>query len=149
MSCMLREWKRSRPGSEWAIARTPSHLISCAQRSSSRGSGPSRAIIGTTLSGMGSRARSAGGAGGRVHPVDHPVLRALPLVEREERVAAADALALQRDLHLARLPLELLVRAAVPDPHRPRAVVALRDLAVELEVVERVVLRAHGEAVVL
>ena len=62
MSCRLREWKCSRPGSECAIARTPSHLISNAQRSSSLGSGPRRAIIGTILSGIGSRVASAGGS---------------------------------------------------------------------------------------
>ena len=56
---------------------------------------------------------------------------------------------MQRDLDLARLPLELLVGAAVPDRHRAGAVVALRDLAVEVEVLERVVLGADREAVVL
>ena len=62
MSWRLREWKRSRPGSECAIARTPSHLISNAHAASSRGRSPRRAIIGTTLSGMGSRVASAGGS---------------------------------------------------------------------------------------
>ena len=37
----------------------------------------------------------------------------------------------------------------VVDGHRPGAVLALGDLAVEVEVLERVVLRAHREPVVL
>jgi hypothetical protein len=80
--------------------------------------------------------------------VDHPVLRVGLAADREERVAPLDALPAQADLDLARLPLELLVGAAVPDRHGPGAVVALRDLAVELEVLERVVLRVDGESVV-
>ena len=44
------------------MARTPSHLTSKAQSSSSRGSAPVRAIIGTIFSGMGSAASSAGGS---------------------------------------------------------------------------------------
>ena len=87
--------------------------------------------------------------GGRVHAVDHPVLRLVVLVDREQRVAPLHALAVQADLDLARLPLEHLVGAAVPDAHRAGAVLALGDLALELEVLERVVLGVHGEAVVL
>ena len=62
MSFRLRLSSRSRPGSEYAIARTPSHLISYAQPSSFAGSVPSLAIIGTTCSGIGSRPGSAGGS---------------------------------------------------------------------------------------
>jgi hypothetical protein len=62
ISSRLRECRRRRPGSEWQIARTPSHLISKPQCSSSRGRGPVRAIMGTSLSGIGSLA--AGSAGG-------------------------------------------------------------------------------------
>ena len=62
MSLRLRLSSRSRPGSEYAIARTPSHLISYAQPSSFAGSSPSLASIGTTCSGIGSRAGSAGGS---------------------------------------------------------------------------------------
>jgi gas vesicle protein len=83
---------------------------------------------------------------GRVHAVDHPVGLA---PGAEQRVAAADALAVERDDDLAVAPGVALVRAGVPDRHRPRAVVALRDLAVELEVLERVVLGAHGLAVLV
>ncbi len=50
-----------RPGSEWQMARTPSHLTSKAQSSSSRGNVPVRAIIGTIFSGMGAPAASSAG----------------------------------------------------------------------------------------
>ena len=62
MSSRLRECRRRRPGSEWQTARTPSHLTSKAQCSSSPGSVAVRAIIGTIFSGMGSAAASAGGS---------------------------------------------------------------------------------------
>src|SRR6185437_93572 len=68
---------------------------------------------------------------------------------REQRVARVDALAVQRDLDLARLPLEHLVGAPVPDLHRPRAVLALGYLAMEVHVLERMVLRPHGQVVFL
>ena len=58
----------------------------------------------------------------------------------EQRVARVDALAVQRDLDLARLPLQAVVGAAIPDRHRAGAVLALWDLALEVEVLERVVL---------
>ena len=51
------------------------------------------------------------------------------------------------DLRVA--PLLDLEGAAVEDPHRARAVVAGGDLAVEVEVLERVILGAHGEVVAL
>ena len=44
-----------------------------------------------------------------------------------------------------RLLLEELVRAGVPDLDRPGAVVALRDLALEARVVERMILDVHGQ----
>src|SRR4029079_518991 len=43
------------------------------------------------------------------------------------------------------LLLDRLVVAAVPDLDRPSAVLALRDLALEVGVVERVVLDVHGQ----
>jgi hypothetical protein len=52
------------------------------------------------------------------------------------------------DLDLALLPLVQLVGALVPDRHRARAVLPLGDLAVELEVLERVILGVHGQPVV-
>src|ERR1700730_1810687 len=50
-------------------------------------------------------------------------------------------------LDLARLPLQALIRAAIPDLHGAGAVLSLRDLAVEVEVLERMVLRCGGEVV--
>ena len=82
---------------------------------------------------------------GRIHPVDHPVLAA----GAEQDVAALEPLAVEGDHHLVVAELVQLVGPAVPDAHRPGAVVALRDLALELEVLERVVLRAHREVVAL
>jgi hypothetical protein len=81
--------------------------------------------------------------------VDHPVLGLIAFVDREERVAALDALAAEADLDLARLPLERLVGPAVPDRHRPGAVAPLRDLPVEVEVLQRVVLGVDRQPVVL
>jgi hypothetical protein len=81
----------------------------------------------------------------RVHPVDHPVLAARP----EQDVLAAHALAVEDDHDLRVAPLLDLEGAAVIDPHRPRAVVARRDLAVEVEVLERVILGAHRQVVAL
>ena len=89
------------------------------------------------------------GVGRGAHPVDHPVLAGPALVEREERVGAVDALAVQHHLDLVVVPLEDVVGAAVPDRHRPGAVLALGDLAVEVEVLQRVVLGAHRQPVVL
>ena len=87
--------------------------------------------------------------GGRVHAVDHPVLGLVVLVDGKQRVAPLHALALQEHLELARLPLEHVVGPAVPDAHRARAVLALGDLALELQVLERMVLGVHRQAVVL
>ena len=82
----------------------------------------------------------------RVHAVDHPVLlRAGP----EEGVLALEALPLEGEDHLVVAELLGVVGAGVPDLDRPRAVLALRDLALELEVLERVVLRPHRQAVLL
>ena len=81
----------------------------------------------------------------RIHPVDHPVAA----VGAEQHVAALDALPREGDHHLVLAPLVQLVGAAVPDLHRSRAVLALRDLAVEVEVLERVVLGTDREVVAL
>jgi hypothetical protein len=40
-----------------------------------------------------------------------------------------------------------LERAAIPDPHRARPILAGRNLALELQVLQRMVLGVHGEAV--
>src|SRR5262249_32836636 len=60
----------------------------------------------------------------------------------------AQPLAVELDLDLARLPLQDVVAAGVVDAHRPGAVLALRDVALEAQVLERVVLGADREAVV-
>ena len=80
---------------------------------------------------------------GRVHAMDHPVLA--PGVK--QGVAAAHPLAVEAQHDLASLPLLGRVRAAVPDPHPPAAVLALGDVAGEVEVLERVVLRVDREPV--
>ena len=82
---------------------------------------------------------------GRVHPVDHPVL-ALGL---EEDVLARQPLAVEGDHHLVLAELVRLVGALVPDLHLPGAVLALRDLPREVDVLERVVLDVDGEVVAL
>ncbi len=85
---------------------------------------------------------------GRIHPVDHPVVRGVAgLPDREQAVAPAQPLAMEGDLDLLLLPLVHVERALVPDRHRAGAVLTLRDLTVELEVLERVVLGAHREPV--
>ena len=135
------------PGSERQIARTPSHLTSNAhavlvarQRAGAREHRRER--VGHRLGGR---------VGRRVHAVDHPVLRARrPCRAGTARSGRCSALAVQLDLDLARLPLELARRCRVSQiVIVPRAVLALGDLAVELEVLERVVLGAHRQAVVL
>ncbi len=87
--------------------------------------------------------RLAVGILGRIHPVDHPVRP----VGTEQDVAAADALAVEGDHHLVLAPLVGLVGPAVPDLHRSRAVLARGDVAVEVEVLERVVLGPDREVV--
>jgi hypothetical protein len=77
--------------------------------------------------------------------VDHPVLAP----GGEQRVATAGTLAVEVDDDLAVLPLDDLVGALVPDEHPPGAVLATRDLAVEAQVLERVVLGAHCQVVAL
>ena len=88
------------------------------------------------------------GVGRRVHAVDHPVVLG-PLVapDHEQAVAAREPLAVKRHLHLVLGPLLGLERAAVPDPHRPRAILPPGDLALELEVLHRMILGAHREPV--
>jgi hypothetical protein len=87
------------------------------------------------------------GVGGRVHPVDHPVL--LVLARAEEDVLAGEPLAVEGDDHLVVAELLALVGAGVPDLHRARAVLALRDVPLEVDVLERVVLGVDRLAVLL
>src|SRR5690349_14884872 len=85
--------------------------------------------------------------GGRARAAER--IRALDLLPEHEdlHVALRDRL---RELHrLAASRLrDVLEDAAVPDDHRPRAILALSDHALPLEVLERVVLRSHGEPLV-
>ena len=81
----------------------------------------------------------------RIHAVDHPVLA----VGLKEHVAALQALAVEDDHHLPVRPLLDVVGAFVPDQDLARAVVALGDLAMKVDVVERVVLDVDREVVLL
>ena len=118
----------------------PSHLISKAQLSSSRGSSPGVASIGAQSLGH----RLAARVLGRVHAVDHPVLAARSGTAR----SGPEPLAVEGDDHLVVAELLGLVGAGVPDLHRAGAVLALRDVAREVEVLERVVLDVDREVVV-
>jgi hypothetical protein len=80
-----------------------------------------------------------------IHAMDHPVVA----LGAEQHVASPHALPVEGDHHLRVAELVLLVRAAVPDRHRPGAVLPGRDRALELEVLERVVLGAHGQVIAL
>ena len=82
---------------------------------------------------------------GRVHAVDHPVVA----VGLEQRVSTPGPIAVQRDDHLIRVHLLRLVAAAIPDAHAPAAVLAPRDVAFELEVLEGVILGVDGQVVAL
>ena len=75
----------------------------------------------------------------------HPV--AVPLTRLEQHIAAGDARPVQDDLHLAVGPLLTLIGAVVPEDHRAAAVLALRDLAFEAAVLQRVVLGVDGQVV--
>ena len=77
--------------------------------------------------------------------MDHPVLTA----GLEQGVAALDPLPREGDDDLGVLELLGLVCARVPDLHRARAVLARRDLAVEVDVLERVVLGVDGEPILV
>ena len=79
----------------------------------------------------------------RIHPVDHPVVAA----RLKEDVFACQPLAVEFDHDLALGPFDGLVGARVPDGDSPAAVLALWDLARELEVLERVVLHVDGEVI--
>jgi hypothetical protein len=90
--------------------------------------------------------RSAGFGGVAVLPEQEPVLR-IP-VERggDERPRALEPLPVQTHGKTAvPLLLEQLVRAAIPDLDRPRAVLTCRDGSLEIAVFERVILDVHGQ----
>ncbi len=81
----------------------------------------------------------------RIHPVDHPVAL---IAGAEERVAPAQALAVEDRDHLVVFELLGVVEPAVPDQYPARAVASLWDLAFEVEVLERVILDVDRLAVV-
>jgi hypothetical protein len=91
------------------------------------------------------RHRLAVGVGGRVHAMDHPVVPA----GAEQCVLALHPLAVERDDDLVLLELVAVVGPAVPDDHLAGPVVALGDLSLEVDVVERMVLDVHGQVVAL
>ena len=119
----------------------PSHLISKPNSCSRLGSDPELRQHRDEVR----RHRLAVGIRGRIHAMDHPVLLRAGL---EQRVLPVQPVAVEGDDHLLRLPLLHVVGAGVPQLHGARAV-ALRDHALEVDVVERVVLDVHRQAVLL
>jgi hypothetical protein len=93
-----------------------------------------RGSIGRVSRGSGSR------SGARVGAAQDPVVAGA-----DEDVAALGPPPAQPDDDLPRVPLLRLVRAGVPDRHPAAAVLARRDLAGELQVLDGVVLGAHGQ----
>ncbi len=91
------------------------------------------------------RHRLAIGILGWIHAVDHPVVA----VGLEQRVPTSGTFAVQRDDDLVVAHLVRVVGAAVPDAHRPAAVFASGDVALELEVLEGMILGVHREMVPL
>src|SRR4051812_26159108 len=77
--------------------------------------------------------------------MDHPVL----VTDLEQRVHAVQTLPMEPDLNLVVGELLALVGSAVPDPHRARAVFTLRDVAMEVQILERMVLGPDRHPVVL
>ena len=80
-----------------------------------------------------------------IHPVDHPVVP----VGLKQGVLALHPLAGEGGDHLVVPELLGLERPPVPDLDGPAAVLALGDLALEFQVLERMGLGADGQAVVL
>ena len=136
-SLPLRLVKPTSPPATRTIARKPSHFGSNTQPSPvGRRRSTSRASAGSASS-----ARPLG-----VLAKQQPVLLVAVELRRDERPHALEALPLQLDREPpVPLLLEQLVRAAIPDLDRPRAVLAGGDDAFEVAVLERVVLDVHGE----
>src|SRR6266508_6267786 len=77
---------------------------------------------------------------------DEPVLRVAGELRRHERPRSLEALAVEADRESAvPLLLQELICARVPDLDLPRAVLALRNLALEVRVLERVVFHVDRE----
>src|SRR6202171_1830456 len=79
----------------------------------------------------------------RVHAVDHPVLAVGP----KQDVSTLELFAVEDDHDFAVGPVLDVVSAAVPDQNLARAVVAGRDVAMKVDVVERVVLHVDREVI--
>ena len=96
--------------------------------------------------GLISARRTCGGRGVVLLADDQPVALVTRQMGRDERIGAFEALPVQPDREAAvGLVLDELVGAGVPDLDRAGAVLALRDLAVERRVLERMILDVNGE----
>ncbi len=77
-------------------------------------------------------------------PAQQPAVLPPARAPVQQHEPATDALAVQHERDLAVVPLLGVVAAPVPDRHPAAAVLAARDLAGELQVLQRVVLGTHG-----
>ena len=91
--------------------------------------------------------------GARVVATDLDVGKLSDLTGAEHRkldvrsTAAVESLAVESDLDLVWLPLVPFESPRIPDPHRSGSVFPGRDVTLELEILERVVLGADRQAV--
>ena len=146
-SLRFRLSSRSRPGWAYAIARTPSHLTSNDQSRCRGGSAVElRAIIGTTCSGIGTRSGSSGGS-------IRWISQSFPRSPRgRSETARSGHGAARRGTPTSTLRSSHFSGSYVPVSQiviDPGAVLALRNFSGELEVLERVVLGADRETVLL
>src|SRR5690625_4107548 len=86
------------------------------------------------------------------HQVNHPLLSAGGGSGTEEGVAARLTEPSSRppqegNHYLSRVPLLDLNRARVPDLYFPATVLSLRDDALKKPVIERMILRRHGQVI--
>ena len=130
---------RTRPPSTKRIARTPSHLISNAQFSSSAGSLPATASMGLMESGR---------ASARVDEPCRWIIQSRSLVWKSTKLPLP-LFPVQHELDFGVRPLLHVVGAGVPDRHPAAPVLALRDVALEGRILQRMVLGMHGKVVLL
>ena len=83
--------------------------------------------------------------GGRIHPVDHPVVT----LGGEEDITTLGPFAVQHHLDFVRPPLLAVVVAAVPNRHLAGAVFTRGDGAAELPVLQRMVFDLYGQVVLM
>ena len=141
-SLSLRDTSLHSPPRTYATARKPSNFTSCAQSSPCGNVGVERRQhrLVRVLHELGAVVVVV------VALDQQPVLLLAVHVRGHERPAPLQLLAVQVERQLpVRLLLEQVVGAVVEDLDRPAAVLALRDLAVERRVLERVVLDVHRE----